>query len=111
MEDVVTPWASYEFRLYAVNELGTSLSSESSPQYNIPADVPYVAPKNVSGGGGKIGDLTITWTVCYRLDKIISLFLQDFPLNNFCYILASRSRRSKRARYVLQSVLETTWFR
>lgn len=62
LEDVVTPYASYEFRIYAVNELGTSLPSETSPQYNIPADAPYVYPQNVSGGGGKIGDLTITWT-------------------------------------------------
>lgn len=63
LEDVVTPYASYEFRIYAVNELGTSSPSENSPQFNVPADVPYVHPQNVSGGGGKIGDLTITWAV------------------------------------------------
>lgn len=63
LEDVVTPWASYEFRLYAVNELGTSPPSDPSPQHNIPPDRPYKYPSHVSGGGGKIGDLTITWRV------------------------------------------------
>lgn len=63
LEDVVTPWASYEFRLYAMNELGISPPSDPSPQYNIPADRPYKYPSGVSGGGGKIGDLTITWRV------------------------------------------------
>lgn len=63
LEDVVTPWASYEFRLYAMNELGVSPPSDPSPQHNIPPDRPYKYPSGVSGGGGKIGDLTITWRV------------------------------------------------
>lgn len=66
LEDVVTPWSAYEFRLMAVNEIGFSLPSEPSPSYNIPPDAPYHNPSNVSGGGGKIGDLTITWTVSGR---------------------------------------------
>lgn len=64
LEDLVTPWAQYEFRLQAVNEIGSSAPSEPSPRTNIPSDRPYLYPSNVGGGGGKIGDLTITWTVC-----------------------------------------------
>lgn len=45
----------------ATNELGTGLYSLPSPQHATPPDRPYIAPRNVGGGGGKIGDLTITW--------------------------------------------------
>ena len=32
-------------------------------QGNTKKDVPFIAPMNVGGGGGKTGDLTITWDV------------------------------------------------
>ncbi|CAH4035672.1 unnamed protein product [Pieris brassicae] len=56
------PWSVYEFRVQAVNSLGIGEPSSPSPQFSTQADKPYQAPLNIGGGGGKIGDLTITWT-------------------------------------------------
>lgn len=36
--------------------------SSPSPRHSTPSDKPYIVPRNIGGGGGKIGDLTITWT-------------------------------------------------
>lgn len=57
----LTPWSSYEFSVAAVNDLGIGTPSDPSPIYSTHEDRPYIAPRNVGGGGGKIGDLTITW--------------------------------------------------
>lgn len=62
VEDKLTPWSIYEFRISAWNQLGKGLPSAPSPRHATPPDKPYYAPRNVGGGGGKIGDLTITWT-------------------------------------------------
>lgn len=61
IENVLTPWSIYEFRVAASNDLGTGPPSAPSPQHSTAHDRPYKAPSNVGGGGGKIGDLTITW--------------------------------------------------
>ncbi|KAH8418008.1 hypothetical protein KR222_010217 [Zaprionus bogoriensis] len=57
----LTPWSSYEFSVTAVNDLGIGTPSSPSPIYSTYDDRPYIAPRRVGGGGGKIGDLTITW--------------------------------------------------
>ncbi|XP_037953101.1 contactin-like [Teleopsis dalmanni] len=57
----LTPWSSYEFSVTAVNDLGIGIPSTPSPIYSTYDDKPYIAPRNVGGGGGKIGDLTIKW--------------------------------------------------
>lgn len=57
----LTPGCGYEFSVVAVNDLGAGIPSLPSPVYNTQKDKPYIAPRNVGGGGGKIGDLTITW--------------------------------------------------
>lgn len=57
----LSPYCSYEFAVAAVNNLGTGPQSLPSPSHNTLHDKPYTAPTNVSGGGGKIGDLIITW--------------------------------------------------
>lgn len=62
VEDKLTPWSTYEFRVAAWNELGRGAASAPSPRHSTPPDKPYYPPSNVGGGGGKIGDLTITWT-------------------------------------------------
>lgn len=58
----LNPWSGYEFSVCAVNELGIGVGSAPSPLYNTISDKPYIYPRNVGGGGGKIGDLTIRWT-------------------------------------------------
>lgn len=49
--------------MVAGNDIGFGDESLPSPQVNTPADRPYKAPSNITGGGGKIGDLTIVWKV------------------------------------------------
>ncbi|XP_076173707.1 contactin-like [Ptiloglossa arizonensis] len=61
LENVLNPYTTYAFCVSAFNELGYSLPSSPSPQYSTPSDIPTKVPSNISGGGGKIGDLTITW--------------------------------------------------
>lgn len=63
LENVLLPWSQYEFCVAAINILGCGFPSAPSPIYNTPPDIPRKAPSNVGGGGGKIGDLTISWTV------------------------------------------------
>lgn len=57
----LTPGCGYEFSVVTVNDLGASMPSLPSPVYNTQKDKPYISPRNVGGGGGKIGDLTISW--------------------------------------------------
>ena len=60
--NTVSPYSTYEFRISAANTLGYGPFSQPSPQYNTRPDRIYEPPYNVGGGGGKTGDLTITWT-------------------------------------------------
>lgn len=62
IENVLNPYTTYEFRIAAFNELGYGLPSMPSPQYSTPSNKPTKPPSNIGGGGGKIGDLTMTWT-------------------------------------------------
>lgn len=61
LENVLSPWSSYEFRVSAINDLGVGPPSDPSPIYNTDKAVPFKAPSNVFGGGGKAGTLTIRW--------------------------------------------------
>lgn len=61
LKDVLSPWSTYRFRVSAFNEIGLGPPSEPSPSYNTDKAVPFKAPSNVGGGGGKAGTLTITW--------------------------------------------------
>lgn len=65
IENILQPWSTYEFKIIAGNDIGFSEASLPSPKVNTPADHPYKAPTNITGGGGKIGDLTIVWEVRY----------------------------------------------
>ncbi|KAH9425880.1 Contactin-3 [Dermatophagoides pteronyssinus] len=61
LRDVLSPWSTYRFRVSAMNVIGMGPPSEPSPSYNTEKAVPFKAPSNVGGGGGKAGTLTITW--------------------------------------------------
>lgn len=61
MTNTVSPFSTYEFRISAANTLGYGPSSIPSPTFNTRSDRIYLPPANVGGGGGKTGDLTITW--------------------------------------------------
>lgn len=57
----LSPYCSYEFAIAASNNLGTGAMSLPSPSHNTLHDKPFTAPRRIEGGGGKIGDLIITW--------------------------------------------------
>lgn len=57
----LSPYCSYEFAVAAINSLGIGPQSLPSPSHNTLHDRPFTAPQKVTGGGGKIGDLIITW--------------------------------------------------
>ncbi len=70
----LSPFASYQFRVAAYNDLGLGEYSEPSPRYNTLPDKPTVAPTNVRGGGGRTGDLTIVWDRLSRQDQVHHTF-------------------------------------
>ena len=57
----LTIFASFQFRVAAYNELGLGEFSDPSPAYNTLPDKPLSPVRNVRGGGGRTGDLTIIW--------------------------------------------------
>ena len=65
----LSPWSLYTFRIRAENELGLGEPSRVSQSYTTGIAPPKVAPENVNGGGGKVGDLTITWDPLPKRDQ------------------------------------------
>uniref|UniRef100_A0A1A8NW40 Contactin 1 n=3 Tax=Nothobranchius pienaari TaxID=704102 RepID=A0A1A8NW40_9TELE len=73
------PWTEYEFRVVAINTLGTGDPSRPSPKETTLDSDPVVAPSDVGGGGGASRELTITWTPVHP---------QYYYGPNFGYIVA-----------------------
>lgn len=57
----LSPWTQYKFRIRGENALGVGEPSRESELYTTDEMIPQVAPANVGGGGGKVGDLVVTW--------------------------------------------------
>nr|AUG84451.1 contactin [Platynereis dumerilii] len=57
----LSPFSNYRFRVRAINVLGIGKASLPSTMYTTLAAPPLEIPHNVGGGGGKVGDLVITW--------------------------------------------------
>ncbi len=57
------PYSRYAIRVRAENRIGTSDPSQPSDEFWTHCIKPDLYPKEVGGGGGKVGDLVITWKV------------------------------------------------
>ncbi|XP_046702281.1 contactin-4, partial [Silurus meridionalis] len=77
----LSPWVEYEFRVVAINALGTGEPSKPSKQVRTKEALPKVTPANVSGGGGTRSELVITW-------EPVPEELQNGP--GFGYVVAFR---------------------
>ncbi|RUS74476.1 hypothetical protein EGW08_017751 [Elysia chlorotica] len=62
----LNPGTAYRFRVLAVNEYGRGLESAASAYVRTHSAPPAVSPRNVRGGGGSIGTLTIRWDALDR---------------------------------------------
>ncbi|XP_026866901.2 contactin 1b isoform X2 [Electrophorus electricus] len=56
------PWMEYEFRAYAINELGAGESSLHSLKIKTWDAIPAMSPTDVHGYVGVNGELIVTWT-------------------------------------------------
>ncbi|XP_071103024.1 contactin-like [Haliotis cracherodii] len=55
------PGTGYQFRIKATNFFGVGPHSSASDVFQTPTAPPALPPEKVGGGGGSVGDLTITW--------------------------------------------------
>uniref|UniRef100_A0A7M4FX32 Contactin 1 n=1 Tax=Crocodylus porosus TaxID=8502 RepID=A0A7M4FX32_CROPO len=85
------PWMEYEFRIIAMNTLGTGEPSMPSQRIRTEGASPNVAPSDVGGGGGSNRELTITWVPLPR----------EYHFgNNFGYVVAFKPFGAKEWRRV-----------
>ncbi|KAH9509768.1 hypothetical protein Btru_045155 [Bulinus truncatus] len=62
----LNPGCGYRFRVIAQNEYGRGDPSVPSAYIQTISAAPVVAPRNLRGGGGSVGDLTIRWDPMHR---------------------------------------------
>ncbi|XP_023243546.1 contactin-like isoform X1 [Centruroides sculpturatus] len=103
LENVLSPWNVYSFRVSAINEIGRGPPSLASPTYPTGNDKPYKTPSNVGGGGGHVGTLTITWS---------PLPMVDWNAPNIWYNVYYRKLGSKEEYYRidLKDVRTNGWY-
>ncbi|XP_029429711.1 neurofascin isoform X7 [Rhinatrema bivittatum] len=58
----LSPYVNYQFRVMAVNEVGSSLPSSPSERYQTNGAPPEVNPSDVQGEGTRKNNMEITWT-------------------------------------------------
>ncbi|XP_033733022.1 contactin-like [Pecten maximus] len=61
------PGNGYRFRVQAANAYGIGIYSKPSQVYQTKPAPPSRAPSSVNGGGGSVGDLTMTWRILARV--------------------------------------------
>lgn len=49
IDNILTPFSVYEFRVSAWNDLGMGAPSQPSPKHSTPPERPFIAPRNVGG--------------------------------------------------------------
>ncbi|XP_075052196.1 neurofascin isoform X7 [Mixophyes fleayi] len=58
----LSPYVNYQFRVLALNDLGSSMPSPSSERYQTNGAPPEVSPSDVRGVGTRKDNMEITWT-------------------------------------------------
>ncbi|XP_063811302.1 neurofascin isoform X11 [Pseudophryne corroboree] len=58
----LSPYVNYQFRVLALNDLGSSMPSPSSERYQTTGASPEVNPSDVRGVGNRKDNMEITWT-------------------------------------------------
>ncbi|KAG8451011.1 hypothetical protein GDO86_003334 [Hymenochirus boettgeri] len=58
----LSPYVNYRFRVLAINELGSSMPSQSSERYQTNGASPESNPSDVQGAGTRKDNMEITWT-------------------------------------------------
>ncbi|NXN97902.1 NFASC protein, partial [Rhinopomastus cyanomelas] len=58
----LSPYVNYQFRVIAVNEVGSSLPSQPSERYQTNGARPEMNPTGVQGAGTQKNNMEITWT-------------------------------------------------
>ncbi|CAF0979230.1 unnamed protein product [Rotaria magnacalcarata] len=96
----LSAFTDYSFRVFATNVYGSGERSDVSATCTTQPDIPGLAPTDLGGGGGKVGDLRITWNplpmefwngpnLTYRIyvqkkgENRRQIFNVIYPLRNF----------------------------
>ncbi|XP_040193509.1 neurofascin isoform X11 [Rana temporaria] len=58
----LSPYVNYQFRVLAINDLGSSMPSPTSERYQTNGAPPEVNPSDVRGAGTRKDNMEITWT-------------------------------------------------